>query len=201
MGSPARLALFIDYQNVYRRAREAFGLDGEPASAGQIHPFQVGRLIAARSRIPARLTSVHVFRGQPDGHHDPKGYAACRRQADAWRASDACVVVETRPLRYPRDYPAAPPREKGIDVKLAVDFVRHAITKAADTLVMFSGDTDLVPAVEMVFDSFPTTRVGAASASWTGAPSIHLANRRGFWCYRLNRHDFESVRDDTNYAR
>lgn len=199
MTEPARLALFIDYQNVYRRAREAFGLDDEPHFVGQINPVKVGRLIAARSSEPARLSSVHVYRGEPSGHHDARAYAACRRQADAWRRLDPCVSVETRPLRYPADYPRSPAREKGIDVKIAIDFVQAAVSKSSDIVVMFSGDTDLIPAIEMVFHRFSSLRVRASSAAWMGAPAIRL-QAPGFWCFRLNRKDFESVRDDADYA-
>lgn len=198
MADPARLALFIDYQNVYKRAREAFGLDAEPHFVGQINPLKVGRLIAARSKEPARLSSVHVYRGEPNGHHDPRAYAACRRQAEAWRRLDPCVCVETRPLRYPRDFPTSPAREKGIDVKIAIDYVHAAVSKSADIVVMFSGDTDLIPAVEMVFGRFSSLRVIASSAAWVGAPAVRL-NLPGFWCHRLNRRDFESVRDDADY--
>lgn len=199
MTEPARLALFIDYQNVYRRAREAFRIDSQPHFVGQINPLKVGRLIASRSDRPARLTSVRVYRGEPSGHKDARAYAACRKQADAWRRLDPCVSVETRPLRYPPDYPSSQPREKGIDVKIAIDFVDAAISKSADILVLFSGDTDLIPAVEMVFQRYTSLGVKASSAAWNGGPSIRL-DFPGFWCYRLSRKDFDTVRDDVDYA-
>jgi NYN domain len=198
MASPARLALFLDYQNVYMRARQAFGLEQEPHFVGQVNPLKVGKLIAARSTRPARLTSVHVFRGEPSGHHQRQAYAACRKQVATWRSLDPCIKVETRPLRYPSDYPNTPAREKGIDVKIAIDFVHAALNNAADMLVMFSGDTDLLPALEMIFDRSATLGVKAFSAAWTGGPALTL-DRAGSWCFRLARNDFDAVRDDTDY--
>jgi hypothetical protein len=41
--APRRLALFIDYQNVYMRCRESFRLNGDDATEGQIDPLKVGR--------------------------------------------------------------------------------------------------------------------------------------------------------------
>jgi hypothetical protein len=47
----ARVAVFIDYQNVYRRARDAFhpGL-GSPSSSGQVNPRKVGDEIVSRNQ-------------------------------------------------------------------------------------------------------------------------------------------------------
>ncbi|OGQ89426.1 MAG: hypothetical protein A2289_07455 [Deltaproteobacteria bacterium RIFOXYA12_FULL_58_15] len=40
--------------------------------------------------------------------------------------------------------------EKGVDVLIAIDLVRLAAEGGYDTAVLFSGDADLVPAIEMV---------------------------------------------------
>ena len=39
-------------------------------------------------------------------------------------------------------------KEKGIDVKLAVDFIDYAITNEL-TLILISGDADFIPALEL----------------------------------------------------
>ena len=54
-----RTAVFIDYQNVYMRARHAFGAPGAEHWHGQINPRLVGEQIigkAARSRSRAGST-------------------------------------------------------------------------------------------------------------------------------------------------
>lgn len=116
-----RLAVFIDYQNVYRRARSAYAAPGDPHTVGQVHPLKVGTLLATKTPNSA-LEFVRIYRGLPDGAKDPKGNAACTRQVTAWKAL-ARVEVFTRPLRYPQNYPTEKPTEKGIDVQLAIDFV------------------------------------------------------------------------------
>ena len=45
-------------------------------------------------------------------------------------------------------------REKGIDVKLAIDLIMEAIDEKYDTAILVSSDTDIVPAVNLVKDRF-----------------------------------------------
>ena len=60
------------------------------------------------------------------------------------------MQVITRALRYPQTWPTDPAEEKGIDVALAIDFVRFAIYGAYDVGVIMSTDSDLQPALEFV---------------------------------------------------
>jgi len=41
-------------------------------------------------------------------------------------------------------------RQKGVDVLLAVEMIKYAENEAYDTAIIVSGDSDLVPAVELV---------------------------------------------------
>lgn len=140
----ARVVVFIDYQNVYRGARECFGLDQDPHTEGQVDPVKVAQVIAAAGLPGRELHQVRVYRGIPDSERDPKGYGAARRQTSCW-AGHPLVKVITRPLRYPFDYPASPAEEKGIDVSLAVDFVVMAVRGEYEVGVLMSTDTDLKP--------------------------------------------------------
>ncbi len=45
-------------------------------------------------------------------------------------------------------------REKGIDVKIAVDLIAGALDKKYDTAIVVSSDTDLVPAIDWVRNRF-----------------------------------------------
>jgi len=47
---PARVTVFLDYQNVYRRARDAFCLPLDPATCGQVSPIALARLITSRGK-------------------------------------------------------------------------------------------------------------------------------------------------------
>lgn len=153
--SSTRVVVFVDYQNAYRAARRAFHDDSaSPAPLGQFHPERLGEYIVAIGRHPGRvLEQVRVYRGMPDPSLDNKGYGAARRQVAAWRKAPG-VDVTVRSLRYPRGYQpgraSAKPKEKGIDVQIAVDFVLMAVRDEYDVGVLMSLDTDLRPAIEAV---------------------------------------------------
>jgi len=199
----ARVAVFIDYQNVYRRARAVFGLEGAAHFEGQVHPRSVGELIVSKRADhdpTSKLEFVRVYRGLPDGGRDPKGHGACESQVASWTAQPSVQVI-TRPLRYPRNYPAEKPTEKGIDVQLAIDFVTLALDGKFDVGVLFSADTDLKPALETVVQR------GLAQvevAAWQ--PAVGHASRLSvpgmkIWCHYLGPADYAAVSDRTNYVR
>lgn len=197
----ARVVVFIDYQNVYRGARECFGLDNDPHTQGQVSPLGLAQLITASGLSDRALHQVRVYRGIPDSKRDPKGYGAARRQTSSW-ATHPLVEVITRPLRYPFDYPASPAEEKGIDVSLAVDFVVMGVRSEYEVGVLMSTDTDLKPALEaladLAGDPFPRAEV----AAWAGehARRRRLAvKQRNIWCHWLNEQHFRSVADPRDY--
>jgi hypothetical protein len=119
-----RVVVFLDYQNVYHRARDAFCSPPASASQGQVDPLALGRLLAGR--VPGGcLTGVRVYRGRPSQRRDSRSHAACRRQtARQVGRGGGLVVVLSRELRYPPDWPRRPAEEKGIDVALAGRLVR-----------------------------------------------------------------------------
>lgn len=70
--SPAakRVMVFIDYQNVYNGAREAFGSRGDPHMFGQIHPLRLGLVLKGAGNGPRELAGVRIYRGMPSNAHD-----------------------------------------------------------------------------------------------------------------------------------
>ena len=122
-------------------------------------------------------------------------------QCAAWER--AGVKVIPRELKYPEDFPVSRPKEKGVDVVLAVDFVSEAIAGSYDVGVIVSTDTDLRPALEYVskkYDPYPRAEV----AAWTSPTSnarIPFDGRYNTWCHYLNRSDYDAVHDPTDYTR
>lgn len=170
MGDAAvSVAVFIDWQNTYKTAREAFEWRDYPNEYGNYSPYQLARILAAgNDRGPAgKLVRVNVHRGLPSQKYDQPGYAANRRQAAAWiKENPELIIPRLRPLRYSRD-PNEPPREKGVDVELALAAVEWTLTKQCEVAVVFSHDTDLVPLVEMLIRLKGTDCI--ETASWTAA--------------------------------
>ena len=97
-----------------------------------------------------------------------------------------------RQLNY-RDWPNQPPREKGIDVSIAVDLMHLAFRKQYDALVLFSSDTDLLPALESVVK----LRLGHVEvACWSGFKPLRFPRTHLPYCHFLNEKDWDAVVDD-----
>jgi len=194
-----RAVVFLDYQNVYRRARACFHLDALSHPAGQIHPVQLAQRIVEK-RLERQLEGVRVYRGLPDSTKDPRGYAAARRQITAWER-DPKTSVFIRALRYPGAWPMDKPEEKGVDVALAVDFVVMAVRSEYDVGILVSNDTDLLPALEGVL-ALDDRSADPEIASWQ--PDSGYGHRLrisgvGVWCNWLTRSDYEAVADPRDY--
>lgn len=162
-----KVAVFVDWQNTYKTAREAFSWRDYPNEYGNYSPYALARILAAGSDRGAsgELVRVNIHRGLPSQKFDQAGYAANRRQSAAWMKENPEIVVpRLRPLRYSRD-PQEPPREKGIDVELALAAVEWTFTGQCDVAIVFSHDTDLVPLVELLTRLKGTECI--ETASWT----------------------------------
>ncbi|WP_084010757.1 NYN domain-containing protein [Pseudofrankia sp. DC12] len=190
-----RVAVFLDYQNVHLSARTAFLPSGSSGRHGHVDPMRVARRIVRGRRFDGELATVRVYRGRPSPDHQPVAARASDRQADRW-SRDSRVVLVRRQLRYPKAWPAEPAQEKGIDVALAVDLVRLACEGAYDVGVLFSRDTDLVPALETVRDLGCHVEV----ASWKGTSRLRFPDSQLPWCHYLDADDYAACRDYTDYT-
>jgi uncharacterized LabA/DUF88 family protein len=197
-----RIAVFIDWQNAYKAARTAFDLNGYGNERGNFSPYALARILAAgngRGVDAGELVRVQVHRGIPSNKHDPTGYAANRRQATAWvRENQEIVKPCLRPLAYWGGY-GQPPVEKGIDVELALAAVEHVLLKLCDTSIIFSHDTDLAPAVELI------ARLRGPAAVETVSWSSYFFNSRlrpvtGVYHHRVTGAVFEKIETPVNYA-
>ncbi|MCG7287841.1 NYN domain-containing protein [Cellulomonas sp. ACRRI] len=209
-----RVVVFLDWQNVYMRARESFHSRDSPVADGQVDPVDLGHVLMRdhARRHPEDefdLTEIRIYRGRPTQQHDPKGYAAFRRQEAAWRSNSKIRCTFTD-LRYPQDWGEESctdkPREKGIDVSLAVDLVTMCMEDRYDVAIVMSADYDLKPAISFV---------GRRTVS-RGAPEVEVAAWKGdrgskplrirldgqpLYCIWLDRQSYWGVTDDRDYNR
>jgi NYN domain-containing protein len=188
---PERVAVFLDYQNVHLTGHTLFDGAREPYRCVP-HPVRLADLLASKRARPSAAATILVYRGQPHPLHQPKPAAANEAQASQW-SRDRRVRVIRRQLNY-RNWPAHPPLEKGIDVAIAVDMMRLAFRRAYDALVLFSGDTDLLPVVETIY----SLKLGHVEvACWSGAKPLRFPGRPPMpWCHFLNRQDWRATVDD-----
>lgn len=192
-----RVAVFIDYQNVHLTAYEKFAPFGVELETSHINPAKLGQLIVDRRPYESTLIDVRVYRGLPSIERQRTAAMANERQADAWQRQTVTSVYR-RPLRYPFDWPNSSAQEKGVDVALAIDFVRLASEKCYNVGILFSRDTDLVPCLETVFD---LRLAHIEVASWEGCGRLRLPGGNGsaLWCHWLTHDDYKTVMDQTDY--
>jgi uncharacterized LabA/DUF88 family protein len=196
-----RVVVFLDWQNVYKGAREAFHQPTSASESGQVSPLRLAELIA--NEIPdGRLQQVRVYRGLPSNARDPKGYGAARKQTAAWMAEDQQRVhVYLRPLQYLDGHP---PREKGIDVQLAIDYVAMAVRNEYDVGVIFSTDTDLTPALDAVYELNGPAKPWPRTAGWDG-PNHHkrcisASGKRRAACCWIGTGGYYKIQDRSKYG-
>ena len=196
----ARAHLFIDYQNVHLSGHEMFAAFGAPLHASLIHPAALADQITAvrNTKVfqPVAIERIHVYRGQPSSHQDPTAAARNKAQAASW-TRDRRVQMHTRTLTYP--YDGGAPREKGVDVMLAVDLIRCSITKSADVIILASRDTDLLPALEAAYDLDGAI---VETAGWSGQSRLRFRGdppRRRLWMTELGASEFKDSLDTRDY--
>lgn len=173
-----------------------------------MNPRLLGQHLASDSPFSRALAQVRVYRGLPGSKQDPKGYGAARRQIAQWR--DDGVYVCDRPLQYPAGWPDCSPagerpREKGIDVELAIDMAVMGVKKEYDVGILVSLDTDLKPALEVVADlqrawGRPRAEVAAYKAEGQHNRRLSLGGGRQVFCHWIDQRAYTAVRDDTDYS-
>lgn len=130
---------FVDGQNLYHCAKEAFGYE---------HPnYDVRKLAESVSASQGwKLTQVRFYSGVPPKERNPWWHDYWAKKKT--RMVRSRVEVFTRPLRYSSELlddgsTIYVPREKGIDVRIAIDVMTFAFRKAYDVALVFSQDQDL----------------------------------------------------------
>lgn len=194
-----RTIVFVDGQNMYMSAREAFGWTQEAGRFGNFRPYGLGRILVRDPR--RRLTQVRIYTGVPTPSRDPSGNAATQRRIATWVAEKPEIVqVFPRPLRYP------PPRgrEKGVDVELAVDLVRLAMDDEFDVAVLASTDSDLKPALEFVAKRFPLKML--VTMAWKAEPGNERVTAEpldlsagNIMRVKIPKHDFDRIADRRDF--
>jgi len=141
---------FIDGQNLYRHAKEAFGYH---------HPNYdpIKLLNAVCLKNGWKPSGVRFYTGVPVQERQPMWHAYWSSRLLSMRRSG--IYVFSRVIRYRTEEISLPDgtmyeidsaQEKGVDVRLAVDVMRLAITKQYDVAVIFSQDQDLVEVAEEI---------------------------------------------------
>jgi uncharacterized LabA/DUF88 family protein len=192
---PCWVAVLLDWQNIYKCAREAFSFESSGGIGGTVDPLRLAHHLAEGVGDGRKLQEVRIYRGRPDNARDQRSYSAWRSQTAAWKSAGGDLLVE----RY-RDLRSrgGDVVETGIDVWLAVDLIHLAMDQGADRVVVMSSDTDLVPALELAVTIRGEAFVEVAG--WEGpTPSAAILNVPGVEKHRLTRGHYDRFHDDTDY--
>jgi uncharacterized LabA/DUF88 family protein len=191
-----RITVFVDYQNVHHSGHKRYCPSGDEMFKCLLDPLKLAEAIVAQRPPGGVLEAIRVYRGRPDPRKEPTLASYNDRQFSEW-IKEPRVLVKRRPLQYPQDWGAQTnverPREKGIDVSLAIDLVRLAFERRFDVAVIVSRDSDLEPALEMVHD----LKLGhVEAAGWEMDSRLRGAK----YYHALGEDIFKSCRDIRHYS-
>lgn len=142
--SPCRVHAFIDGQNLYHSVRRVFGY-----TFPNYDPLRLAEAVTALTP-DRKLTRVHFYTGMPSLGQNRLWHLFWRAKIRAMKAAGVRVV--TRTLLYSPGLVQMPDgstqtvpigREKGVDLRLALDLLRLARQGEFDVALIFSQDSDL----------------------------------------------------------
>jgi len=155
-----RAIAFIDGQNLFYAAKEAFGY-----AYPNYEPLCLSRTICKASGW--ELKEVYFYTGMPDEQDDAFWHHFWKSKlAQMGRAG---INVFSRPLRYRNQTVKLPDgipytflvgQEKGVDIRIALDIVRMARESVYDVCLILSQDQDLTEAVDEI------KHIGAKDNRW-----------------------------------
>lgn len=198
-----RTVVYVDGQNLFNAAKEAFG-----------YPFpnygirDLGMAICGAQGWS--LTGIKFYTGIPDPGIDPKRH-------HFWAAKLAVMGTRgirtfSRPLRYSNELVTLPNgtmtttmvgREKGIDIRLALDVVRGALNRRYDVALILSQDQDLSEAADEIRSiAREQSRWIKVACAFPFSPTLH--NKRGIngtdWI-RIDRAMYDACIDPNDYRK
>jgi uncharacterized LabA/DUF88 family protein len=190
---------FIDGQNLFRSAKEAFG-----------YPFPNYDVLKLSNIISAQnhwsLVETRFYTGVPDPS-DPRHVFWKNKLASMGRRG---IVMFTRPIRTrmkeitcSRGHTERIPIsvEKGVDVRIAIDFIRLAFANRFDVAIIFSQDQDLSEAAKEIRSiSFASKRWIKIASAFPVSDISH--NKRGIdhtdWI-KIDRDLYDRCIDPVDY--
>jgi len=198
--SSKRAFVFVDGQNLFHCAKEAFGY-----TYPNYDPLKLARAICARHSWCCKV--VRFYTGIPDSADQPFWH-------HFWTAKGAQmgrdgVSVFTRPLRYRNirvRLPDGSPfsfltgQEKGIDVRIALDAIRFAHRRDYDVAVLICRDQDLSELAEDIrLISLDQNRWIKIASAYPFSPALKAKGIDKTDWIRLERALYDQCLDSRDY--
>lgn len=196
-----RTVAFMDGQNLFYAAREAFG-----HSYPSYDPSKLARQVCQDQGW--QLVQTRFYTGVPDAAVRPAWYHFWNAKLSAMARRGVWTFQRT--LRYRNQTIALPEggsttvlvgREKGVDVRIALDVVRLALNNEYDVALIFSQDQDLSEAADDVkLISMQQERWIKRACAFPVSPTSR--NRRGIndtdWI-GIDRETYDACIDPNDY--
>ena len=196
-----RAVAFVDGQNLYRHAKDAFGYHYPNFDPIKLHN-------AVCEKQGWKPSGVRFYTGVPEQIRQPMwhGYRANRLLA----MTRSGIMVYKRPIRYRTTeislpdgtiYEVDTAQEKGVDVRIAIDIMRLAMSGQYDVAVIFSQDQDLIEVADEI------RHLSASSYRWLKITSAfphgpQASSKRGIdktdW-FKMDKEFYDRCLDDHDY--
>ncbi|MDO8552105.1 MAG: NYN domain-containing protein [bacterium] len=135
-----KVAIFIDGGNLYQRLKECGIFPGKRFNYAKL----IDRLLRGRS-LSTKRYYIGVVRNHDQTEQSQKMVEGQQKFLSALELQG--FLIERGRIVYDHKI-----REKGVDVKIAIDLVIGAVEDEYDTAVIVSSDTDLIPAIKYVLN-------------------------------------------------
>jgi hypothetical protein len=191
-----RVVSFFDCQNLFKSAYEQWKYPYP-----NFDPLKLSRLLIGKYHCEGwRFTGVRLYTGIHEAKVNPSLHAFWTKKLTAVKNIYPQAFIFTSPLRYDKN---GIPREKGVDIRIALDLIRMARKNEFDVAMLFSQDNDFsevaveIRAISKEYDRW----IKIASAF----PS-NLANRKNKgvrktdWL-RISKEDYDSCIDTADYRK
>ncbi len=196
-----RTVAFVDGQNLFYAAREAFGY-----TYPNYDPLKLAQRVC--SDRAWKLVATRFYTGVPDAAVRPTWYHFWNAKLSTM--SHHGVWTFQRTLRYRNQTIVLPGggttttlvgREKGVDVRMALDVVRLALDNQYDVALIFSQDQDLSEAADEVrLISIQQDRWIKRACAFPASPtSRNMRGINGTDWIRIDRQTYDACIDPNDY--
>ena len=194
--------VFIDGQNFYLSGRTEFGLKYPDFDVAKIADMIAGKIGAERA------DHVNFYSGMPVARFSPRWFEFWTNKIEAMEETG--INTFTRPLRYTYETDEQAPngvkilstREKGIDLRLALDVMAAARRTNCEKIVIASRDQDFREVVEKIEEmcAFERRDIELWSAYPDGGQGpAHIRGIDGMQNLPISFGDYRTCRDATDY--
>ena len=189
-----RLYTFFDCQNLFHAVKKAWGYP-----CPNFDPIKLSFMIQ-RKYHDWQFKRIYIYTGIHEPTKNRTWFTFWTNKLNVYR-KDPRVTVTTRYLKYSRTEDGREvAREKGIDIKIALDLIRMARLGEYDVAVLFSQDGDFAEVAEELRDvAREKNRWIKIASAYPCNPSMKRGIEKTDWI-PFSKTEYDSCIDPGNYC-